>query len=748
MINSTKQRYLFAVEGAVNETVGSDSLGKGQFMIGDVKKNGNTGFKPATNLSAIRKDEKRLKILVGEDKKNINSRSYVHGAAESEIFSLSQIREIRQTAPKNLEAKVDEWHIGWTGRLDEPETSLSFTNSSKPFRIYMKICGGRVPWSGGGVFEEIIDFVYPIETNSLFNPCEDVDKCDPIPCQGVVEDIVKRLKKLRTSGGRVLEELVDISPIVSCAESTTTSTLTYFTLTVCDTGDQLALSKVQNEYPDLKIKRLTRVGAMTTYQTLAETIPADYSTTSVQVIPTCDVCPGGFTTIDGGYVYVVTVVDEGTDESANIEVSLGALGVTVTAVRQGTESGTNTGVYSVLVSAPVEEIQIDNLVADYPSGTIQLVGDKDTVCSQSTTITTDWIEGDTCDLSEETYTIVLPDDGCGNDRLEELQAAYPDLTITIASDNAQSVVTLTGTSGTANITINGVDYLATFNTNLTTTATDFVTAHQAALTTAGITVSANAGVLTFVHVVAYTTTITNATGDLAGTVVRTLIPDTEACSTRYTATVGTNMVCDECDDVFKDFFTSEVPQIYDGEQWTLLTRATTTDGDCLCGIKIRSKMFKMEPDSRYFYKYPYFETSANIYVDAGFQDYENLVEAGKGFSVPAHKRQVSFKKDRDMLFGDLMGKARHANSHSHGMTTGFNQMADDFLGMSLPFNTMGAQAVQFSIDIDHDRLQQGFQDRSGVTRTINIFVEYGKHDDIEAKINELASAAGKQVLDA
>ncbi len=37
--------------------------------------------------------------------------------------------------------------------------------------------------------------------------------------------------------------------------------------------------------------------------------------------------------------------------------------------------------------------------------------------------------------------------------------------------------TLTGASGTGNITINGVDYLATFNSSLTQTATDFVASH-------------------------------------------------------------------------------------------------------------------------------------------------------------------------------------------------------------------------------------------------------------------------------
>ena len=81
--------------------------------------------------------------------------------------------------------------------------------------------------------------------------------------------------------------------------------------------------------------------------------------------------------------------------------------------------------------------------------------------------------------------------------------------------------TLSGTSGTANITIDSTAYLVTFSTDLTTTASNFVTTHSTALNTAGITVTANAGVLRFVANVPSVSfdigAAVNATGDLAGT---------------------------------------------------------------------------------------------------------------------------------------------------------------------------------------------------------------------------------------
>ena len=82
-------------------------------------------------------------------------------------------------------------------------------------------------------------------------------------------------------------------------------------------------------------------------------------------------------------------------------------------------------------------------------------------------------------------------------------------------------ITVTGTTGTANVTIDGIDYLATFNTSLAQTAIDFVASHAAAiLTDSGFVVTNPTGAeLLFtstdnrISVIA----IANATGDLAGT---------------------------------------------------------------------------------------------------------------------------------------------------------------------------------------------------------------------------------------
>lgn len=94
-----------------------------------------------------------------------------------------------------------------------------------------------------------------------------------------------------------------------------------------------------------------------------------------------------------------------------------------------------------------------------------------------------------------------------------------------AGQRIPPIITLTGTSGTANIRIKGVDYLVTFNTSLSQTAADFVTAHSAKLTAAGVTVSNITGAeLRFLN--AGVLSITNATGNLSGTITSSATPIT------------------------------------------------------------------------------------------------------------------------------------------------------------------------------------------------------------------------------
>lgn len=100
-------------------------------------------------------------------------------------------------------------------------------------------------------------------------------------------------------------------------------------------------------------------------------------------------------------------------------------------------------------------------------------------------------------------------------------AQYIDLNhtdyVTTAGVKQVITITLSGNNGTANVTINGTAYLATFDTDLTTTAANFVTSHATTIAARFQGVVVTAVTTTLVCTAKYkgagiTATIANATG--------------------------------------------------------------------------------------------------------------------------------------------------------------------------------------------------------------------------------------------
>lgn len=165
----------------------------------------------------------------------------------------------------------------------------------------------------------------------------------------------------------------------------------------------------------------------------------------------------------------------------------------------------------------------------YPDGTAYAIGDEDKYYSN--------IDGVWTHIMNDAvvYTSATDDDVR---RIEMSNAAVARV----------DTATLTGTSGTANVTVNGVAYLATFDTDLTTTAANFVTTHAAALLLRGIVVTSSTADVILTSSIAGvdfigTTAVANVSGNLAGSVAATT-PNTAA------AALGT----DEAVDTFKAMY--------------------------------------------------------------------------------------------------------------------------------------------------------------------------------------------------
>lgn len=376
------------------------------------------------------------------------------------------------------------------------------------------------------------------------------------------------------------------------------------------------------------------------------------------------------------------------------------------------------------------------------------------VCvSDATPATTAWVDGDTCKASSDIYTITLADNECGENRLTELQAAYPDLTIAIAtvdSANSRRTVTLTGTSGTANISVGGTNYLATFATNLTTTANNFVTTHAAALLTdKAVTVTANAGVLTFTHATAAfpTITITNATTNLAGTLgTVTVVPAnvTGGCMTTYQTSIITNVVCEECSPILNDLFVSEPPVPFDQIDWKKASK--TYSEDALMGIDFKAKAQVFAGNEYFRDDLPFTASSVRLRVTGGEP------EVSESFTVGRNNRMnvklISRAQEPESFGGDLMDWEQRSNQHFGGrMRFEHNNYGNWILGQESHLKQT-AQYVDYVLSVRTVRFAQSFTGEVVENFNYHILAEVGKHQDIEDVLNALATKAGVATVQA
>lgn len=108
--------------------------------------------------------------------------------------------------------------------------------------------------------------------------------------------------------------------------------------------------------------------------------------------------------------------------------------------------GTNANIGQVLAQYPTLDVKVDGSIGGQTTFAVAKTGAAPTAfnvvtttitldCGEydeatNTTTTIAWVLDDTCTAVPKTYTLQLADDECGENRLAEVQARYPELTIT------------------------------------------------------------------------------------------------------------------------------------------------------------------------------------------------------------------------------------------------------------------------------------------------------------------------------
>jgi hypothetical protein len=755
-LNKSFDRTLVVIGGSVKTSGGSLRLAKGEFGIFNKNAAGATGIQAVSGFAGMDKKKNMYELRLGVADLPV-TRSQTNKSFNSVPFSISDVEELTVNAPSETEQSVDELIVGYNGI--DPNTTLSVAIGDSK-KLFLELSGTPIGNLG-----------YPNSTVTIEQYIVEPDVIgstgDAVECLPHVLDLIERLRNHELRGGVKVSEFVDIMPIKSCDnEPSPSETLSNFwELTIPDTGDQNALSLVQAQYPDYKVVAESRTGAYTTYKIVvpaADPNPSDYSASAASLIKGCDTCPSGYTEAEGGYVFNVVVTQgETTDHHDLIEDKIAGVvedsGV-LNLVEMDNGGASYTAYYSFLASGitSAEEAAILGITEVDAVLVVENVGEVTAICDENTPTTTSWTNTGSCTVTTEQYTINLPDNDCGQDRLAELQDAFPALTIAVNTDIGQNksvVITVTGSSGTANIAIDGTDYLVTFDTDLDTTAANFVTTHAEALATENVEVSVSTDELTFNYPAGFADlTITNATGNLAGSVGSATAGQVKGgCQTQYIASVPTNVVCPECDDIFLDYYTSEAPQGYEQREWVLVGDGMYSGAtNCLCGIRIKGKTLEVMAGDDLRDELAFIDSSVKIQVDMG-----SMTEVREGIpdirKIPFNSEYLSRWKPRNNMGGVFYDDEDRARMHFTGEQryygSGTGSIRRMFKGQETHLDPT-KQYVDYAITIKRSSSAQSFSSTFNERTTYHILVEVGRHTAVENLLNSLATAAGLPTVQA
>jgi hypothetical protein len=254
------------------------------------------------------------------------------------------------------------------------------------------------------------------------------DSCADVDPSALADKLVEAINtdpKWNAGGGQLFRARKVLSDALDTSGATAYN---IYNLAIADNGNDASLAAVQVQYPALSVKRISRDGIISTYQIIATTLPAAFTNAGLFVINDCGVCPAGYTANAAGYIYVLVRNDAG-DGTALTAVStaygISAAGESTTRILRDAPNSLST---YILISNTANQAAIG------ANDSIQALGAAKGRCVLTTPTTTAWTDVGDLYAFPKDYTITLQDTVCGTSRLAELQAYYPDLTISQAAD--------------------------------------------------------------------------------------------------------------------------------------------------------------------------------------------------------------------------------------------------------------------------------------------------------------------------
>lgn len=217
---------------------------------------------------------------------------------------------------------------------------------------------------------------------------------------------------------------------------------------------------------------------------------------------------------------------------------------------------------------------------------------------------------------------------------------------------------------------------------------------------------------------------------------------TTGCMHTYTATLPTNIQCEDCDESFVGLYEAKLPTPFEGNKWKEVP-PVAGDTDCLCGFGIRGKLFKITPDKTICDNIGYVEDSVRILGAAGGYHNRGYLDGRTDYSDEISVVRISEKQSRDHVAGNLINKEIESGYYFQDKPTHWNSsLQARWSDLESRFTDLDAQYLNYWVKVNHSKLAGHLNQQISKTIIYNVYVEVGKQAPIESLINEMASAKG------
>lgn len=376
---------------------------------------------------------KRMKIKMGRTKSHDDTLALRNDFRPFETLPFSASDIVSFSGVKTEIPNKGNWRqkrvaLGYDGF--DASKSLNSILDAKPVIFTFILQGDPIQKFFG---QNTVSYEFAVDKGLCIGSCDCLDACGKVDCKtllkGIKEAIQLPLPKVLSTGAivnRPLTDFVKIDTITKCTSTTTAvppTLINYkkWTISICDDGVS-TLSHLSAFYSGKKIFLESRENSVSTYafwQLETEVDPTSF-TFAKHILPICGVCPtcpDTYTPIEGLKVVQIRVAC-----GAAAPTLANSISSTLTA---STLSGGD--VYLIKVPSTQTNEEIEAQFLGCLEGSI--IGVEGSSCIGET-VSFVWKQCESCSKASKEYMLVLSDKECPvGDHLEDLQAAYPGLSI-------------------------------------------------------------------------------------------------------------------------------------------------------------------------------------------------------------------------------------------------------------------------------------------------------------------------------